>query len=276
MGPCSFLFNSTVDILCTFMCCFIFPSQESDTVGSCRSFCNNTFDILHTSVCCRFYPSQEWNLVGSCSSFSNNAVDILCTLVCFSIYPSQEQDPMGPHIPISNNTGSLPDLTVLHFPSPLTTPLDAEDGSGAGYGGSSSPSSLSPTSPHHMAMPPPASQQSPAQRRRHVQPVPSPLVLNNSNQMQVPLSPPVSEGQYILLDECVCVRRGMSALLYEPPDTWFCLCVCVSLCVCVCVCLSLPCAASLPLLSRVKKTNSGCVLGSCFSLCVRTCMVNMH
>ena len=102
---------------------------------------------------------------------------------------------MGPHIPISNNTGSLPDLTVLHFPSPLTTPLDAEDGSGAGYGGSSSPSSLSPTSPHHMAMPPPASQQSPVQRRRHVQPVPSPLVLNNTNQMHVPLSPPVSPGR---------------------------------------------------------------------------------
>lgn len=111
-------------------------------------------------------------------------------LAC-SIYPSQEQD-LGQHIPISNNTGSLPDLTVLHFPSPLTTPLDAEDGGAGGYGGTSSPSSLSPTSPHHMAMPPPANPQSPATRRRHVQGVPSPLVLNNANQMRVPLSPPVS------------------------------------------------------------------------------------
>ncbi|XP_070183987.1 CREB-regulated transcription coactivator 1-like [Littorina saxatilis] len=126
-----------------------------------------------------------------------------CEVPNINIYPSQEQDPMGPHIPISNNTGSLPDLTVIHFPSPLTTPLDAEDGSGGGgYGGSSSPSSLSPTSPHHMAMPPPNSQQSPAQRRRHAQAVPSPLVLNNTNQMRVPLSPPVSGLRTIFDKSC--------------------------------------------------------------------------
>ncbi|XP_025077345.1 CREB-regulated transcription coactivator 1-like isoform X2 [Pomacea canaliculata] len=117
-----------------------------------------------------------------------------CEVPNINIYPSQEQD-MGPHIPISNNTGSLPDLTVLHFPSPLTTPLDAEDGSSGAYGGNSSPSSLSPTSPHHMAMPPPSSQQSPASRRRPPPGVPSPLVLNNNNQMRVPLSPPVDPSR---------------------------------------------------------------------------------
>lgn len=31
------------------------------------------------------------------------------------------------HIPIANNTGSLPDLTILQFPSPLTTPIDLEE-----------------------------------------------------------------------------------------------------------------------------------------------------
>lgn len=115
---------------------------------------------------------------------------------------------MGPHIPISNNTGSLPDLTVLHFPSPLTTPLDAEDGSSGAYGGNSSPSSLSPTSPHHMAMPPPSSQQSPASRRRPPPGVPSPLVLNNNNQMRVPLSPPVRSYLLSIIQACeweVCV-----------------------------------------------------------------------
>ena len=125
--------------------------------------------------------------------------DILC-----SIYPSQEQEAMGQQIPISNNTGSLPNLTVLDFPSPLTTPLDTEDGSGGSYGGNSSPVSLSPTSPHHMSgMPPPQSQQSPAQRRRNIQPVPSPLVLNNATQMHsLPLSPPVSI--YFCLCQCYC------------------------------------------------------------------------
>ena len=115
--------------------------------------------------------------------------------VC-SIYPSQELDHMGPpHIPIASNTGSLPDLTALRFPSPLSSPPDGEDGAGSSYGSSGSPSSLSPTSPHHMGMPPPANQQSPAQRRRRAQPVPSPLVLNDSSSpLHVPLSPPVSEG----------------------------------------------------------------------------------
>uniref|UniRef100_A0A1B6D9Y1 Transducer of regulated CREB activity N-terminal domain-containing protein n=1 Tax=Clastoptera arizonana TaxID=38151 RepID=A0A1B6D9Y1_9HEMI len=43
-----------------------------------------------------------------------------------NIYPSQ-QEPGTIQIPIGNNTGSLPDLTSFHFPSPLPTPLDQED-----------------------------------------------------------------------------------------------------------------------------------------------------
>lgn len=43
----------------------------------------------------------------------------------FSIYPSSQ--PPGPQTPIGNNTGSLPDLSNVHFPSPLHIPLDQED-----------------------------------------------------------------------------------------------------------------------------------------------------
>lgn len=119
-----------------------------------------------------------------------NIDDVLSTN---SIYPSQEQD-SGVHIPISSNTGSLPDLTNLHFPSPLATPLDVEDQSYS----QGSPANLSPTSAHHMGMGvPPGSnqpqQQSPVARRRHPHGGPSPLVLTGgSNQMRLPLSPPVS------------------------------------------------------------------------------------
>ncbi|XP_020289878.1 CREB-regulated transcription coactivator 1-like isoform X5 [Pseudomyrmex gracilis] len=42
-----------------------------------------------------------------------------------NIYPSSQ--PPGQQIPIGNNTGSLPDLSNVHFPSPLHTPLDQED-----------------------------------------------------------------------------------------------------------------------------------------------------
>lgn len=42
----------------------------------------------------------------------------------FSIYPSSHDNSI--QIPIGNNTGSLPDLTSVHFPSPLHNPIDQE------------------------------------------------------------------------------------------------------------------------------------------------------
>lgn len=41
-----------------------------------------------------------------------------------SIYPSSHDNSI--QIPIGNNTGSLPDLTSVHFPSPLHNPIDQE------------------------------------------------------------------------------------------------------------------------------------------------------
>lgn len=52
-------------------------------------------------------------------------VTIFVNFFLFSIYPSSQ--PPGQQIPIGNNTGSLPDLSNVHFPSPLHTPLDQED-----------------------------------------------------------------------------------------------------------------------------------------------------
>lgn len=47
--------------------------------------------------------------------------------VC-SIFPSPEQNPGLCHYQgLLNTGGSLPDLSNLHFPSPLSTPLDPED-----------------------------------------------------------------------------------------------------------------------------------------------------
>ncbi|XP_054714860.1 CREB-regulated transcription coactivator 1-like [Uloborus diversus] len=65
-----------------------------------------------------------------------------CEVPGINIYPTQEECG-SVHVPISNNTGSLPDLTNLHFPPPLTTPLDVED-----QGGMASGNSCSPQQPH--------------------------------------------------------------------------------------------------------------------------------
>jgi hypothetical protein len=137
--------------------------------------------------------------------------------VYFSIYPSAEQENHtgGMPVPITNNTGSLPDLTVLHFPPPLTTPLDAED---QNYG-AQPPTNLSPTSAHHVGMVPQQSAspqaQSPAQRRRPHQGGPSPLVLSSSpsQQMRLPHSPPVSVSSQECLLVVYCAFSSFRCLL---------------------------------------------------------------
>ncbi|XP_066593326.1 CREB-regulated transcription coactivator 1-like isoform X2 [Prorops nasuta] len=70
-----------------------------------------------------------------------------CGVPGINIYPSSQ--PPGQQLPIGN-TGSLPDLSNVHFPSPLHTPLDQEDhSSSTPFSNSpqtSSPTNLSPTS----------------------------------------------------------------------------------------------------------------------------------
>ncbi|CDQ67517.1 unnamed protein product [Oncorhynchus mykiss] len=59
-----------------------------------------------------------------------------CEVPGINIFPSLDQHSSTPHAPSALNTGgSLPDLSILHFPSPLPTPLDPDE---PGY-----PSSLS-------------------------------------------------------------------------------------------------------------------------------------
>ncbi|XP_033750075.1 CREB-regulated transcription coactivator 1-like isoform X2 [Pecten maximus] len=117
-----------------------------------------------------------------------------CEVPNINIYPSTEQENQGTgiHVPITNNTGSLPDLTVLHFPPPLATPLDAEDQSyqGGQAPPGSAPANLSPTSAHRLGgMGPPSPQaQSPVQRRRLQHGGPSPLVLSGSPTQQMRMS----------------------------------------------------------------------------------------
>ncbi|CAG5134422.1 unnamed protein product, partial [Candidula unifasciata] len=127
-----------------------------------------------------------------------------CEVPNINIYPSQEHDcNNSPTLVLSvnsNNTGSLPDLSVLQFPSPLATPLDQEDPYNNVNTGT--PVSLSPTSPHHMPLGQ-QSPQSPGQRRRQTSGIPSPLVLN---QIGGPSSPagvtgmdPCMQQQYMCL-----------------------------------------------------------------------------
>ncbi|XP_051898558.1 CREB-regulated transcription coactivator 3 isoform X2 [Pristis pectinata] len=72
-----------------------------------------------------------------------------CEVPGISIYPSPDQNAGLSHFQGSLNTGgSLPDLTNLHFPSPLPTPLDPEDSSFPNISGGSSTGNLAATMTH--------------------------------------------------------------------------------------------------------------------------------
>lgn len=66
-----------------------------------------------------------------------------------SIFPSPDQPPSVPVLPPAMNTGgSLPDLTNLHFPPPLPTPLDPEETAYPSLSGGNSTSNLTHTMTH--------------------------------------------------------------------------------------------------------------------------------
>ncbi|NXY51089.1 CRTC2 protein, partial [Ceuthmochares aereus] len=66
-----------------------------------------------------------------------------------SVFPSPDQPANVPLIPSALNTGgSLPDLTNLHFPSPLPTPLDPDETAYPSLSGGNSTSNLANTMTH--------------------------------------------------------------------------------------------------------------------------------
>ncbi|XP_032121020.1 CREB-regulated transcription coactivator 2 isoform X3 [Sapajus apella] len=72
-----------------------------------------------------------------------------CEVPGINIFPSPDQPANVPVLPPAMNTGgSLPDLTNLHFPSPLPTPLDPEETAYPSLSGGNSTSNLTHTMTH--------------------------------------------------------------------------------------------------------------------------------
>ncbi|XP_073703383.1 CREB-regulated transcription coactivator 2 isoform X2 [Garra rufa] len=69
-----------------------------------------------------------------------------CEVPGITVFPSPDQQGGAPHGPTMLNTGgSLPDLTSLHFPSPLPTPLDPDEPGYPSLSGGSSTGNLTCT-----------------------------------------------------------------------------------------------------------------------------------
>ncbi|XP_041035683.1 CREB-regulated transcription coactivator 2-like isoform X9 [Carcharodon carcharias] len=72
-----------------------------------------------------------------------------CEVPGINIFPSPDQTSSISHVPSALNTGgSLPDLTNLHFPSPLPTPLDPEESVFSSISGGNSTGNLTTTMTH--------------------------------------------------------------------------------------------------------------------------------
>ncbi|KAM4690055.1 CREB-regulated transcription coactivator 2 [Rhinophrynus dorsalis] len=72
-----------------------------------------------------------------------------CEVPGINIYPSADQPASIPTVPsVLNTGGSLPDLTNLHFPSPLPTPLDPEESGFNSLSGGHSTGNLTSTMTH--------------------------------------------------------------------------------------------------------------------------------
>ncbi|XP_062962885.1 CREB-regulated transcription coactivator 2 isoform X2 [Cynocephalus volans] len=72
-----------------------------------------------------------------------------CEVPGINIFPSPDQPASVPVLPPAMNTGgSLPDLTNLHFPPPLPTPLDPEETTYPSLSGGNSTSNLTHTMTH--------------------------------------------------------------------------------------------------------------------------------
>ncbi|XP_071968479.1 CREB-regulated transcription coactivator 1 isoform X2 [Engystomops pustulosus] len=148
-----------------------------------------------------------------------------CEVPGINIYPSNEQENTTSLIPAAHNTGgSLPDLTNIHFPSPLPIPLDPEESTFPTLTNSNSTGNLATNLTHlgiSTASPGLTSTQGTVTcSTQHRQPSVGPLTLNSdsrrqqSQQMSPTISPLSPLTQAVAMD-------ALSLDQQLPPYTFF-------------------------------------------------------
>ncbi|XP_004595594.2 CREB-regulated transcription coactivator 1 isoform X1 [Ochotona princeps] len=110
--------------------------QSTITPTQPDSFTGGSQDAHQKRVLLLTVPGMEENTSESDKNLSKQGWDTRktgsrpksCDVPGISIFPSTDQENTTTLIPATHNTGgSLPDLTNIHFPSPLPTPLDPEE-----------------------------------------------------------------------------------------------------------------------------------------------------
>ncbi|KAL9824281.1 CREB-regulated transcription coactivator 1 isoform 2-T2 [Geothlypis trichas] len=190
--------------------------QSTMTPAQQESFSGGSQDMQQKRVLLLTVPGMEEPTSDADKSLSKQGWDTKktgssrpksCEVPGINIFPSAEQEGSAALIPGAHNTGgSLPDLTNIHFPSPLPTPLDPEESSFPALSSSSSTGNLAANLTHlgigtasqGMTTTPAPSQ--------HRQPSVSPLSLGTdsrrpqSQQMSPTLSPLSPITQAVAMD----------------------------------------------------------------------------
>ncbi|KAM3938855.1 CREB-regulated transcription coactivator 1 isoform 2-T2 [Leptodactylus fuscus] len=203
------------------------PSQQEAFSGSSQDIQQKRVLLLtvpgmedNSSETDKPVNKQGWDAKKSGSSRPKS-----CEVPGINIYPSNEQENTTSLIPAAHNTGgSLPDLTNIHFPSPLPIPLDPEESTFPTLTNSNSTGNLA-TNLTHLGI----STASPGMTTtqgtvtcstQHRQPSVSPLSLNSdsrrqqSQQMSPTISPLSPITQAVAMD-------ALSLDQQLPPYTFF-------------------------------------------------------
>ncbi|XP_030365571.1 CREB-regulated transcription coactivator 1 isoform X2 [Strigops habroptila] len=190
--------------------------QSTMTPAQQESFTGGSQDIQQKRVLLLTVPGMEETTSEADKTLSKQGWDTKktgssrpksCEVPGINIFPSADQENTTTLIPATHNTGgSLPDLTNIHFPSPLPTPLDPEESTFPALSSSNSTGNLAANLTHlgistasqGMSPPAPAPQHRPA--------AVSPLSLSadsrrpQSQQMSPTLSPLSPITQAVAMD----------------------------------------------------------------------------
>ncbi|XP_017693684.1 PREDICTED: CREB-regulated transcription coactivator 1 isoform X8 [Lepidothrix coronata] len=192
--------------------------QSTMTPAQQESFSGGSQDMQQKRVLLLTVPGMEEGTSDADKTLSKQGWDTKktgssrpksCEVPGINIFPSADQENTTALIPATHNTGgSLPDLTNIHFPSPLPTPLDPEESTFPALSSSNSTGNLAANLTHLGIST--ASQAgmttTPAPSQQHRPPAVSPLSLGadsrrpQSQQMSPTLSPLSPITQAVAMD----------------------------------------------------------------------------
>ncbi|XP_027579209.1 CREB-regulated transcription coactivator 1 isoform X4 [Pipra filicauda] len=191
--------------------------QSTMTPAQQESFSGGSQDMQQKRVLLLTVPGMEEGTSDADKTLSKQGWDTKktgssrpksCEVPGINIFPSADQENTTALIPATHNTGgSLPDLTNIHFPSPLPTPLDPEESTFPALSSSNSTGNLAANLTHlGISTASQGMTTTPAPSQQHRPPTVSPLSLGadsrrpQSQQMSPTLSPLSPITQAVAMD----------------------------------------------------------------------------